>query len=285
MAVAAVSNTIAHKNANKRYDDEAEQTEGWSPAELFTEVTSCIESGGRPSQGPAVTVTERTGALFMPADEITELKWLNRKTLQVKWRNVVYKFTQTPKLEADMLEGWDQAYRELKDWQEQAEQVLAERAGGPAEPGLASIVEWAGRPAGPAPSWVPGAVHQFLADTDPAAIPKLLKRVPMDQLGRLSGKLRQLPSAEAEEFAHRVEQIPAQKSQVPIWAGLVGLVLDLVLWVAVAVVAVAEILEGDLVAVGFIAALVLGVIALICLLVGWDIRNSFRKGARAVTTE
>jgi hypothetical protein len=276
-AVGAVASSIAYNKASKAYADQAEQTDDWDPADLFAGVTKDIKSGGRTSSGPKLAPQEQMGAEFLPADEIESWKTPNAKTLEIKWRNRVFKFVRPDDADSRTKRDWDRLRDELDEWQEKGSAELEQRTGGPDQPGLAALLEWGHRPVGDVPDWVTQAVAD-LADSD---LSVMLKKfvVPWETMGRLAGKLTEVPGG--DEIARQLHEANAKKatpllvsSVLTTGVGVAGLGLSLVVTAAEA--------EEGFIAISWVVTVVVLIVALILWLMWWDVSGGFKKGLKAV---
>jgi hypothetical protein len=144
--VAAGVASMQYSKDAKRYDEISLQRQDCSLHELYVEGTGPTGNGRLQSQGAKVQPGDHRGAEFLPADQITDIRFKSSKNLIVKCRGVVYNFARHDDKGANRAEEWSQVSDHLDDWKEMAVQEAQERDGGPPEPGLIALVEWAWRP-------------------------------------------------------------------------------------------------------------------------------------------
>jgi hypothetical protein len=279
-AIGAVASSMAYSKANKIFLEQSAETQGWEPTELFTGVTKHSKSGGRCSKGVNLMVNEQMGAELLPADELSSWKTPSKKIIEVKWRNRTWKFQRPDDLDKECNRAWDQLRDELDEWQENAAALLESRSGGPDDPGLPALLEWAHRPDDEMPSWVQGTVNQ-LADTD---LSKPIKKfaVPWETVGRLAGRLKQINGG--EEMARQLQDLNNQQA-MPLWISfLITLILGVLGVFASLVFSVQEDGEEALIVISWVVTGILLFVALILGIMTWEVKGGFSKGLKAVSS-
>jgi hypothetical protein len=285
LVAAGVASVQYHKDA-KKYDEVSQQREDHSLHDLYVEGTGPTGNGRLQSQGPKLQPAEHRGAELLPADEIIDIRFKSSKVLVVRCRGFTYNFARHDDKGANRAEEWEQVKEHLNDWKEMAIQEIQERAGGPPEPGIVSLVEWGWRPALTVPGWVPPAVDTVAAEGVTSKTLKLFLPIPWEAIGRLTGKLQRLATQPSEDLAQQLEGLMSGKSQPFVIGGMITLAFGLLLGlVFLAMLG----LEGGNMQGPEILLLIIGgvglLIGIICWVHGWNIQKAFRKGLREVTEE